>query len=1398
MSGVASALAKKRARAAGFGTNAQANKYLNQDYEALRSECQSQGQLFCDPYFPAAPESLGFKELGPYSAKTRGVQWKRPGELCSRPQFISGGATRTDICQGALGDCWLLAAIASLTLNEDVMARVIPKGQDFGAGYAGIFHFQFWQFGEWVDVVIDDRLPVKDGKLLFVHSEEGSEFWSALLEKAYSNSSFPIQLLLLLPPKTSRRVNGSYEALSGGSTTEGFEDFTGGIAEQYELRSAPANLFQIIQKALASGALLGCSIDVNYQGRLEKLVRMRNPSSEWNSVDPSQRPSASAEDGEFWMSFSEFMRQYSRVEICTLTPDAVTGDQVKPWGVSNYSGTWRKGSTAGGCRNHAHTFWMNPQYVIKVNEEDDDPNDNEKGCSLVVGLIQKNRRRLRKEGEDMHTIGYAIYEVPSQFQGQMNLHLDKNFFLTHAQKARSETFINLREVSTRFKLPAGEYLIVPSTFEPNMNGDFCLRVFSEKQTETQRCDDPVDAKLVDEVVSDSEVDSSFRSMFTKLAGTDMEISAVELRMILNKVIAKRTDIKTDGFSLDTCRTLVNLMDNSSNAKLGLGEFATLWKKIQRYMNIYKENDLDNSGNISTPEFRVALGKAGFSLNDTIFQLLVARYASTDLTIDFDDFVGCLMRLELMFRVFRKMDAHNTGFLEMNFEQVSSCLGAVVDFPNRLPARDLKWLKTSNLANMMDMFGMLSMYVFGGMSARIEYDRLRAEGAGTNDRALPFLNQDYQALKQECLENGTLFEDPCFPALPSTLGYKELAPHSSKTRGVQWKRPTELVADPQFIVGGATRTDICQGALGDCWLLAAIASLTLNDKLLHRVVPHGQSFLDDYAGIFHFQFWQFGDWVDVVIDDRLPIKDGELVFVHSAEGSEFWSALLEKAYAKLNGSYEALSGGSTTEGFEDFTGGVSEMYELKSAPRDLPRIITKALERGSLLGCSIDITSAFDMEAVTFKKLVKGHAYSVTGLREVDFRGKLERLIRIRNPWGQVEWTGAWSDSSSEWNQIDPSEREELNCKKEDGEFWMSFQEFKHQFSRLEICNLTPDALSDDSLSFWNTTKYEGNWRRGSTAGGCRNHPNTFWINPQYKITLLEEDDDPDDPEVACSFLVALMQKDRRRYRKQGQDMHTIGFAIYEVPDEFRGCQSVHLKKEFFLRNSSCARSETFINLREVSSRLRLPPGEYIIVPSTFEAGKEADFVLRVFTEKQSETEELDDEVSFTPDEEGEITEEDVDSSFRNMFAQLSGEDMEISVHELKTILNRVVSKHRDLKTDGFSMESCRSMVALMDGIFREFDLDKSGAMSSYEMRLALESAGFKLNNKLNQVLVARYADQDVIDFDNFVCCLVKLESMFKSFMQLDKEESGVAELNISEVGSIQMCFFFVLFFLTFT
>lgn len=60
--------------------------------------------------------------------------------------------------------------------------------------------------------------------------------------------------------------------------------------------------------------------------------------------------------------------------------------------------------------------------------------------------------------------------------------------------------------------------------------------------------------------------------------------------------------------------------------------------------------------------------------------------------------------------------------------------------------------------------------------------------------------------------------------------------------------------------------------------------------------------------------------------------------------------------RIHGSYEALKGGNTLEAMEDFTGGVTEFYEISEAPKELYHIMRKALERGSLVGCSIDVST----------------------------------------------------------------------------------------------------------------------------------------------------------------------------------------------------------------------------------------------------------------------------------------------------------------------------------------------------------------------------------------------------------------------------------------------------------
>lgn len=139
---------------------------------------------------------------------------------------------------------------------------------------------------------------------------------------------------------------------------------------------------------------------------------------------------------------------------------------------------------------------------------------------------------------------------------------------------------------------------------------------------------------------------------------------------------------------------------------------------------------------------------------------------------------------------------------------------------------------------------------------------------------------------------------------------------------------------------------------------------------------------------------------------------------------------------------------------------------------------------------------------------------------------------------------------------------------DDGEFWMSFKDFQQHFNRLEICNLTPDSLTEEELTEghkkkWEMSVFEGEWVRGVTAGGCRNFlgkiscnntvliiqilclfTETFWSNPQYRITLTDVDED--DDENKCTVIIALMQKNRRAKRKMGMDVLTIGFAIYYV------------------------------------------------------------------------------------------------------------------------------------------------------------------------------------------------------------------------------------------------------------
>uniref|UniRef100_A0A8C5ILU4 Calpain 8 n=1 Tax=Junco hyemalis TaxID=40217 RepID=A0A8C5ILU4_JUNHY len=377
--------------------------------------------------------------------------------------------------------------------------------------------------------------------------------------------------------------------------------------------------------------------------------------------------------------------------------------------------------------------------------------------------------------------------------------------------------------------------------------------------------------------------------------------------------------------------------------------------------------------------------------------------------------------------------------------------------------------------------------------------LKLHGVSIAMNAVKYLKQDYEALKQQPLKTGTLFKDEEFPVCPS-----------------------EFCANPQSIIGGATQTDVCQREL--CMYDASefwFGRRKRNEASFKNSCYFGHTSLHHLFLSSFPLFWQCGEWVDVVVDNRLPTKNREILFLHSDEGNKFWSMLLEKAYTKLNSSFEALAGGSTVEGFEEFTGGISESYKLRR------------------------ITAAAEIEAITSLKLVNGHAYSVTRAEEIR---QPEKLVRLRNPWGEVEWTGSWN--------------------------------FQRQFSHLEICSLTPDILTSHKVNKWDLTLFNGQWRWGSSAGGCQNYQEIYWTNPQFKIQL----DEPNDDHEGSLNEPCLMQKNHRRQKRMKEGLLSIGYLLYQV--------------KFFLESSTdvhaAARTDPCVNLHEVSSHMMLPWGQYCI------------------------------------------------------------------------------------------------------------------------------------------------------------------------------------------------------------
>lgn len=419
---------------------------------------------------------------------------------------------------------------------------------------------------------------------------------------------------------------------------------------------------------------------------------------------------------------------------------------------------------------------------------------------------------------------------------------------------------------------------------------------------------------------------------------------------------------------------------------------------------------------------------------------------------------------------------------------------------------------------------------------------------------------------------------------------------------EWMRPSDIAKEisissqPCLFSGSVSSSDVCQGRLGDCWFLSAVAVLTEMSRIAEVIITPAYN----EEGIYTIRFCIQGEWVAVVVDDWIPCESpGKPAFATSRKQNELWVSILEKAYAKLHGSYEALEGGLVQDALVDLTGGAGEEIDMRSpqAQIDLAsgRLWSQLLhfnQEGFLLGAGSP--SGSDAH-ISSSGIVQGHAYSILQIREVDGH----KLVQIRNPWAnEVEWNGPWSDSSQEWTERIKHKLKHVPQSK-NGVFWMSWQDFQIHFRSIFVCRVYPPEMR---------YSVHGQWR-GYSAGGCQDY-DSWHQNPQYRLRVTGRDAlYPVHVFITLTQGVGFSRKTNgfRNYQSShDSSMFYIGMRILKT----RGCRAAY---NIYMHES--VGGTDYVNSREISCELVLEPYPkgYTIVPTTIHPGEEAPFVLSVFT-----------------------------------------------------------------------------------------------------------------------------------------------------------------------------------------
>ena len=253
-------------------------------------------------------------------------------------------------------------------------------------------------------------------------------------------------------------------------------------------------------------------------------------------------------------------------------------------------------------------------------------------------------------------------------------------------------------------------------------------------------------------------------------------------------------------------------------------------------------------------------------------------------------------------------------------------------------------------------------------------------------------------------------------------------------------------------GEISYNDIKQGGLGNCWSLAAFQSVASHPDRMRQVFVND---LTNPDGHYSFNFWNLGVPITITVDDRIPFMGEKPWASNFGPKNAKWPLLMEKAMAKMRGSYSRIDGGQSYRGIRFLRGGPWNIYDINNkytgkgmATDDIWETITEHLTNDDLMTAGTRQSHDGSDTHKLASGLYTSHAYAVLKRKQLPDG---TRVVVLRNPHGKDSFWGAENvDNYDEdaWTKklVDAGIPEAAN--KDDGIIFVPVEQFAQDIREL--------------------------------------------------------------------------------------------------------------------------------------------------------------------------------------------------------------------------------------------------------------------------------------------------------------------------------------------------------------